>query len=143
MIRDQRGAAYVEWLIAFPVLWVASLGAYMFSYVCAADMIVERAASAAARAAAVFMADHDSFYSAPSERELYVRAAAQRVTVASPALDPGSVNVAVTGTRGAWSQLTARVQADFDCRPFLVGFLCGPDFHVDLRGEASMPFQGR
>jgi Flp pilus assembly protein TadG len=143
MIRDERGAAYVEWLIAFPVLWVAFLGTYMFAYVCAADLIVERAASAAARAASVFMADHNAFYGDPVERELYVRAAAQRVTVASPALDPNSVAVAVTGTRSSWSQLNARVQANFDCTPFLVGFLCGPDFNVGLTAEASMPFQGR
>ena len=143
MIRDQRGAAYVEWLIALPVLWVAFLGSYMFSYVCAADLIVERAASAAARAASVFMADHSSFYQNAGERELFVRAAAQRVAVASPTLDPGSVAVAVTGTRGGFSMLTTRVQATFDCTPFLVGFLCGPDFDVDLTAEASMPYMGR
>ena len=145
MIRDERGAVYVEMLIAFPVVWVAFLGAYMFAYICAADLILERAASAAARAASVFMADLESRYpqnGGDAARVMAVREAARRVSMASPGIDPGSVAVDVSGDQSNWSALTTRVRANFDCRPFLVGILCGPDFTVSLSADASMPFQG-
>jgi Flp pilus assembly protein TadG len=142
MIRDERGAAVAEMAVVFPVVFTFFLGTYMLAYLFAADLIVERSASAAARAASVYMADSATFYTDHDNRLGYVREAARRVLFASPALDPESVRVTLTGQESGASMLTANVHANFECGVFIVSFLCGLDHRVVLHASASMPYQG-
>ena len=62
MLRDERGVAYVETLIAFPVMFALFNAMMLFGYVSTASLIVQRAASAAARAAVVFLPDDPEYY---------------------------------------------------------------------------------
>lgn len=142
MIRDERGGAFVETLIAFPCVLFTFLGVYMMIYMYAADLIVERAASAAARAASVYLADSASLFPSDEVRMSYVREAARRVLFASPVLDANSVEVEVAGDRSGWSELTASVHADFDCAVFLVPVICGLDGKARISASSPMIFQG-
>jgi Flp pilus assembly protein TadG len=143
VVRDERGAAYTETLIALPVVLVFFLGLFQLGYVCTADLIVQRAAGAAVRAAVVFLPDDPSFYAdnLPTTREAYVKEAARRVLLASPMFDPGALSVSILGTRSGISTITTRVKTAFDCSTFLVKFLCGADHHVTLEAEARLPYQ--
>jgi hypothetical protein len=143
LIHDRRGVAYVEMLIAFPTVLVAFLGTYMFAYLASAHLISERAASAAVRAAAVYMADADSFHpGGDAQRSAYVLEAARRVLLASPGVVPGSLRMQVSGERSGFAVLRASLSVDFDCTMFAVGMLCGLDRKVTLRASAAMSYQG-
>jgi hypothetical protein len=139
-VRDERGAAFTEALIAFPVILMGFLGLYQLSYLYAADLIVKRAASAAARAAMVFLADDERYYGGGgAPREAYVTEAARRVMLASPMLDPRTLRVAVSGDRAGFALLNAQVEVDFSCAVFLVGAFCGADNSVPLSAKATLP----
>jgi Flp pilus assembly protein TadG len=142
-VHDERGAAYTETLITLPVVLVFFLGLFQLGYVCTADLIVQRAAGAAVRAAVVFLPDDPSFYldTLPSTREAYVKEAARRVLLASPMFDPSALRVSVMGTRSGTSTITTQVKTAFDCSTFLVQFLCGADRRVALEAEARLPYQ--
>jgi Flp pilus assembly protein TadG len=137
---DQRGAAFVESLIAFPVIFVGFLGLYQLSFVYAADLIMERAASAAARAAIVFLPEHGlgpGDGGAPAQA--YVTEAARRVLLSSPVFDTRTLKVSVTGDRAGFSPVSVAVEASMDCRGLTL--LCGLDGKVALASEASLPIQ--
>ena len=141
--RDERGAAYVETLITLPVVLVFFLAVFQFGYLCTADLIVQRAAEAAARAAVVFLPDDPVFYAdnSASGREAYVAEAARRVLYASNMIDRSSLKVSISGARSGTSTLTTRVDTAFDCSIFLVQLVCGLDRKVNLSAEAKLPYQ--
>lgn len=143
MMRDERGATYVETLIAFPVVLIVSLAIYQFAYVCAAHLIVKRAASAAARAAIVFLSDDPAYYpdASAETRQAYVAEAARRVLLASAHFVPGSLRVDVSGQRGVFTPLTATVHTRFNCAVFMVRSLCGLDAELPLSARATLPYQ--
>lgn len=60
--RDETGAVMVEYLVAFLPVIFSFLATWQLLEVCAADLIIRRAASAAARGAAVVLPDDPSFY---------------------------------------------------------------------------------
>ena len=60
--RDARGAVFVEQLIAFLPVMFFFLAAWQLMELCAGDLLVKRAASAAARAAVVVLPDDPMFY---------------------------------------------------------------------------------
>lgn len=143
MIHDERGAAYAEALISLPLLLMLFLGLFQYVYVCAADLIIERAASAAARAAVVFMPDDPNYYEDPSPeaRQRYVAEAARRVLFAAGTFDPESVRVDLGSERGQFTPLTATVHAGFRCGVFLVRAFCGAERKLTLHASATLPYQ--
>jgi Flp pilus assembly protein TadG len=141
LLDDERGAAFVETLITLPVVLTFFLGLFMFGYLCTADLIVQRAAGAAARAAVVFLPDDPAFYTQGHAREAYVKEAARRVLLASTALDPGALSVSISGDRRGSSTITTTVHTAFDCAPFIVGLFCGLDRKVALEASARLPYQ--
>jgi hypothetical protein len=101
---------------------------------------MERAASAAARAAIVFLAPHELLPSdggAPAQA--YVTEAARRVLLASPAIDPSTVKVSASGDRSGFAMVTVKVEASMACGA--LSLLCGLDGKVGLTSEASLPIQ--
>ncbi|RYZ05493.1 MAG: hypothetical protein EOO73_19780 [Myxococcales bacterium] len=67
LVRHERGAVFVEHLIAYlPVLFFF-LATWQLIELCAARLIVQRAASAAARAAIVILPDDPAFYQGGGE----------------------------------------------------------------------------
>jgi hypothetical protein len=130
----------VETLIAFPVIFLSFFALYQLSFVYAADLIMERAASAAARAAVVFLAPHELMPSdggAPAQA--YVTEAARRVLLASPAIDSSTIKVSASGEHSGFAMVTVKVEASMACRG--LSLLCGLDGKVGLSSEASLPIQ--
>ncbi len=62
LLPDERGAAYVEFLIAFIPLFIMFLGMVQMSLMYAGDLVVQHAASRAARAAVVVLDDDPQYY---------------------------------------------------------------------------------
>lgn len=144
VFRDERGAAYAETLVSLPLILILFLALYQFVYVCAADLIMERAAAAAVRAAIVFLPDSPLYYDDPSpeRRQLIVAEAARRVLMASKNFDTSSVRVNLSGDRSAaFGPMKASVEAQYDCSVFLVEGFCGRDRKVLLHAEATLPHQ--
>jgi Flp pilus assembly protein TadG len=139
MWRDQRGAVTVETLLALPFVLLSFLGVYQLTLLYSAHLVVQRAASAAARAAAVFLADDPSFHAGGEGREVYAREAARRVLLAAPGFDAGSLAVTVTGDRAGFALLTATVQTRVRCTVFALDALCGGG--PRLSGSAALPIQ--
>src|SRR6185436_6787073 len=62
LLRDQRGAAYVEFLLAFIPLFIMFLGMVQMALMYAGDLVVRHAATTAARAAVVVLPDDPQYY---------------------------------------------------------------------------------
>lgn len=69
-MKDERGAAYVEFLIAFLPLFTLFLGMVQWALMGAADLVVQHAASRAVRAAVVVLDDDPDRYDGASRREI-------------------------------------------------------------------------
>ncbi len=67
-LSDERGAAYVEFLIAFIPLFIMFLGMVQMSLMYAGDLVVQHAASRAARAAVVVLDDDPRYYDGAERR---------------------------------------------------------------------------
>lgn len=66
LVDDNRGAAYVEFLLAFIPLFVMFLGMVQMALMYAGDLVVQHAATRAARAAAVVLDDDPAQYEGAS-----------------------------------------------------------------------------
>lgn len=62
LVEDRRGAAYVEFLLAFIPLFIMFLGMVQMALMYAADLVVQHSATTAARAAAVVIDDDPQYY---------------------------------------------------------------------------------
>lgn len=145
LVHDQRGGALVETLVAFPVLFLTIMGLHLFCYQCIAHLALQRAASAAARAAVVFLPNDPSKYAlpGPSDPEEFGLEAARRVLLAAPYFVPSSLQVELSGARAGHDLLTATVRTQFDCSSFLAGrIVCGLDARAPMRAAVSFPYQG-
>lgn len=156
LVSDRRGAVILETLIAFlPIL-------FFFLGICsAADgyahyLIVQRAASAAARAAVVVLPDHQGHYANTPlhryerQRKRDIERAAQLVLDHSELFRGGRRSVRLVGYRpprprqkGAPSEpITVAVTAEYKCVLPLLNLVCGRARRLDLTAQASLPYQG-
>ncbi|MCC6877825.1 MAG: pilus assembly protein [Sandaracinaceae bacterium] len=62
LVRDTRGAAYVEFLLSFIPLFIMFLGMVQIAMMYAGDLVVRHAATTAARAAVVVLPDDPQYY---------------------------------------------------------------------------------
>ncbi|MGZ4131698.1 MAG: TadE/TadG family type IV pilus assembly protein [Actinomycetota bacterium] len=108
--RSERGSAVVEFALVLPLVLVVVLGLVQVGLVARDRLLVEAAARAGARAAAV---DPDD------------AAIAETALAAAPGLDPAlaSVSVVRAGARG--DPVTVRIVYDDPVRVPLVGWLVG------------------
>ncbi len=67
---DEEGAAYVEFLIAFLPFFILFLGMVQMSLMYAGDLVVQHAASRAARAAMVVLDDDPQYYDGAARRQV-------------------------------------------------------------------------
>ena len=150
--RTQRGAVYIEFLVALlPVLFFF-FAVWQVADACAAHLIVERAAQAAVRAAVVVMPDNGKFYGAEDPnvgvdtlsgaRGKDVEAAARLVLVASPHFveTPSTIEIAPPEPHGH-EPVTATVTAGYRCSSW-VSLLCGATGSLDMTASATLPYQG-
>jgi len=121
----ERGSATVEFSLVLPLLLVLALGLIQVGLLARDRLLVEAAARAGARAAAI----QDD----PAEVESAVRAAA-------PALDEATTVVSITreGARGA--PVTVLVAYDDPIRVPLVGWLVGSAVHLSVSASMRQEF---
>jgi Flp pilus assembly protein TadG len=119
--RSQAGSSTVEFALVLPLLFVVTLGLIQVALVARDQLLVEAAARAGARAAAVEVDD------------AAVVGAALR---AAPTLDPATTTVTTTREGGRGDPVTVEVRFDDPIRVPFVGWLVGDV--VSLRATAVM-----
>lgn len=70
LVEDRRGAAYVEFLLAFIPLFIMFLGMVQMALMYAGDLVVQHSATTAARAAAVVIDDDPQYYGGADRRDV-------------------------------------------------------------------------
>jgi hypothetical protein len=137
------GAVMVEFLVAYLPVLIAFLAFWQLGELLVAQMIVERAASAAGRAAVVVLPDDPAFYSGETvelfsgERQREIRLAAGMMLAASPHLSE-NFTVAIDGDPGtsdSVGELTVTLNAEFRCNR--LKFVCGTDGVATLSSNSQ------
>ncbi len=148
---DTRGVVFVEHLISYLPVIFFFLATWQLIELCAAHLIVQRAASAAARAAIVVLPDDPAFYvedgkeaGCPKDqmcgqRATDVKLAAGMILRANPHFSEPTVEIA--GAAGA-GPLTATVRANFHCFAGWASLVCGADGYRVLSAKSSYLYQG-
>jgi hypothetical protein len=146
LLRNQRGAVFVEHLIVFVPTMFLFLATLQTILLCTGNLVIKRAASAAARAAVVILpADPRKYGGAPQHAFTGARAAAvvrasKMILTADPHFDLGSVDVSVSGASGA-GPLTATVRAQYQCFARFVNVVCAGSSR-QLKGTSIQAYQG-
>ncbi|HEX4339109.1 MAG TPA: hypothetical protein VH062_24545 [Polyangiaceae bacterium] len=161
LARDTRGAVYVEYLIACVPVVAFFVATWQFIELATADLVLKRAASAAARAAIVILPDDPSFYGGDEGKAAKGKGGAlsgkkaEDITLAAN-LILGTMNVPpfpsqfspATVTfpdfkegmeRGA--PLTAVVTTSFNCGMGWASIVCGGSSRT-LTARATYAYQG-
>jgi len=145
-VRSTRGAISVEYLIAFLPVMLFFASVWQLADLYAAHLIVQRAASAAGRAASVVLPDDPHYYGGAAvntfagARKTQIELAANLVLRASPKI-LAQPEVAIEGASGA-GPLTATVRARVRCFPGWGSLVCGADGLQTLTGAARYPYHG-
>ncbi|HEY0465796.1 MAG TPA: hypothetical protein VGC79_16395 [Polyangiaceae bacterium] len=145
--RDQRGAVFVEQLIAYMPVMFFFMATWQLIDLCAAHLILKRAASAAARAAVVVLPDDPAFYdgvekdSFSGKRKEDIELAAALILATSPHFTSDFKVEVPSGLKGG-APLTATVKAKFFCFAGWVSLVCGPTGVRELRAKSSYAYQG-
>jgi len=148
--RDQRGAVFVEHLIAYLPVMFFFLATWQLLDLCAAHLILKRAASAAARAAVVVLPDDPAFYrgkgdspkdSYSGQRKDDIMLAAGMILSANPHFSR-DFEVDVPSGRQGSAPLTATVKAKFHCFAGWVSLVCGPTGVRELTAKSVYAYQG-
>jgi len=145
--RDQRGAVFVEHLIAYMPVMFFFMATWQLVDMCAAHLILKRAASAAARAAVVVLPDDPAFYdgvakdSFSGKRKEDIELAAAMVLATNPHFSSDFTVEVPSGLKGA-APLTATVKAKFHCFAGWVSLVCGPTGVRELSAKSIYAYQG-
>jgi len=145
--RDQRGAVFVEQLIAYMPVMFFFMATWQLIDLCAAHLILQRAASAAARAAVVVLPDDPAFYegvkkdSFSGKRKEDIELAAAMVLATSPHFT-SDFEVEVPSDLKGSAPLTATVKAKFFCFAGWVSLVCGPTGVRELTAKSVYAYQG-
>lgn len=145
VLRDTKGAAVVEALVAFPVFFAFFSCLVQLVYLEVGALATQHAATVAARAAAVVAADDPRFYGSGTgtlggRRKTEVEEAV-RNTLRIAADEPRS-RVTFSGGFGEGQIIRARVEFDHPCGIPVGGLIvCGPSRKATVVREAAMPSQ--
>ena len=142
------GAVMVEFLIAYLPVLVAFLMFWQLGELLVAQMIVERASSAAGRAAIVVLPDDPAFYDAQpagqfeGERKREIRLAAGMMLAASPHLSENfTVDISnVPAGDDDVAEITVKVDAEFHCKRLT--WVCGADGIALLSSSSQHTYHG-
>ncbi len=145
----QSGAVMVEFLIAYLPILVAFLMFWQLGELLVAQLVVERASSAAGRAAVVVVPDDPAFYQGlvpgayDGQRKREIRLAAGMMLAASPHLSENFTvdvqNVPAPGEDTS-QELTVEIDAEFRCNR--LKWVCGADGVTVLKASSQHTYQG-
>lgn len=144
--RDNRGAIFVEHIIAYLPVMFFFLAAWQLLELCAAHLILKRAASATARAAVVVLPDDPAFYDDvgkdkfSGKRKEEIELAAALILATSPHFS-SDFTVQVPEVKGSLP-LTATVTAKFHCFAGWVSLVCGPGGARELTAKSTYAYHG-
>lgn len=157
LVRDTRGAVYVEFLIVFLPLFVLFMSLVQFAFVEVANLVTKHAAVTAARAAIVVLPDDPAYYekvpvNQPKGGRKEAIEAAAKARLMAVAVGP-SVEVKFPVAPGSDDEKTqfaqddvvrVRVEFDYKCGiPIGARFVCNLlTQHKKLKAEAALPMQG-
>ncbi len=149
LLRDARGAVYVEFLIAFFPLFFFFLSLVQLAFVTSANLITKHSAITAARAAVVVLYDDPKHYSgepvgrATGKRKEDIERAA-RIPLSTMGLELSAVKVEMAENIDRDDPVTVKVEYDYHCQvPWGRSVVCG--FFTNrkrLTAEATLPNQG-
>jgi hypothetical protein len=147
-ISDQRGAVFVEHIIAFLPVMFFFLATWQLIELCAAHLVMRRAASAAARAAVVVLPDDPYNYPGvdphvyDGARKADIENAAALVLMSNPHISPDfDLRIEHPGEDDPHGPLTARLSASFHCFAGWVSLVCVGNSRR-LTTEATYAYQG-
>ncbi len=154
--RDQRGAVYVEFLIAFFPIFTFFLGLIQLADLHQANIVTHHAAVMAVRTAIVVLPDDGQYYNntAPNhfdgERRDAIKKAAMQSLLASRSIT--EFRVTLPSSPGGDDELKdvkrndlvrVAITAHFQCRvPLVSKVVCNSEGMRTLRAESAMPNQG-
>lgn len=137
----------VEFLIVYLPVLVSFLMFWQLGELLVAQMIVERASSAAARAAVVLLPDDPAFYNGEpngsygGQRKREIRLAAGMMLAASPHLSENfTVDIDNVPTGDVAQIMDVRVDAEFRCKTLT--WVCGTDAVTVLSATAAATYHG-
>ena len=145
--RDQRGAVFVEHMIAYLPVMFFFLATWQLIELCAAHLILKRAASAAARAAVVVLPDDPAYYDGVAKdtfsgkRKEDIELAAAMILAANPHFT-NDFKVEVPSVPKGGAPLTVTVKAKFFCFAGWVSLVCGPTGVRELTAKSVYAYQG-
>lgn len=142
LLRDARGAVYVEFLIAFMPVLTTFLCIAQLTDLFAAKLVVQHAAYRAARAGAVIFPDNPAHYEGPTKLG-DVESAAYAILLAKRTLVDADVQVP-SGTEYEPGQAVhVVVNATYACRLPIANHIVCPSLGFSstrtVRGEARLP----
>jgi Flp pilus assembly protein TadG len=141
LLDDRSGAVLVETVIVFVPLLTFFLAVLQVLEIGAANLVIKRAASVAARAAIVVLPDSEEYYpgsgvnSFSGKRSEEIHEAARMILATNSSFVASSANVTVTPAANN-DPLTATVSARFRCGVMCLGG------SVRLSGSATHTYQG-
>jgi Flp pilus assembly protein TadG len=143
IIRDTRGAVYVEFLATFFPILLFFLALVQLCFIWAADLIVKHAASNGARQAIVSLTDPTiggNLYSFSGTRRTQIENAVRYPIRALG--NPSDADIALTGGGSKDALVTVTVTYDYPCRvPGGSWMACGGATKT-LEAESTLPNQG-
>jgi hypothetical protein len=148
-LRDQRGSVMLETVIALVPVTLGFVWLCQITDLYMHELIVARAASAAARAAVVVLPDDGAHYGDPANLTLHrcvgarkaaIEAAARAVLQASPNFGH-ELSLRLSGAERADGVITAHVAAQYACGLRVWNPACGNARSRVLRASASLPYQ--
>jgi Flp pilus assembly protein TadG len=148
LLRDTRGAVYVEFLAVFLPLFMFFLSLIQLIFVQTASIITQHSAMTAVRAAAVVVHDDPAAYGGVAEgnvsgaRLTDIQRAAE-IPLAALGPEGQGVTVDIAGSYTRDQVITVTVNYDYKCRvPGGALVVCGTSGIKKLAAQASMPNQG-
>jgi hypothetical protein len=142
---DARGAVFVEKLIAYLPLMIAFFCTWELAELGAASLVVQRASSAAGRAAVVVLPDDPLYYAGEEvgsfggARKADIELAAGMVLSSNPKLT-ADFALDVSDPPENVGPLDVTLTAHYACG--IVSFLCGGDAAIELSATTTHTYQG-
>jgi hypothetical protein len=152
LVRDTRGAVFVEFLIAFLPLFVFFMCIVELAFLHVANLVTKHSAYVAARSAAVILPDDPSYYGdpvgSPSGQRLSDIESAAKIPLSAVSSSAPEAKVTFVGREGSTfaehDMVRVRVTYEYPCGvPIANRILCNPfSRKKTFVQEAAMPNQG-